>query len=128
MQITAKPPTSKWLWLAPCLCLVVLLMCANFAYHMYGDMGPFFKGDAKSTIGKSELEARQIMKIAPSFVLTPAEVRKDGINTPWAEMHFAPIPTRPVHKRVLLYKQGWNAAYIFIDNNGKVELVELAGT
>jgi len=128
MLKTAKPSTSKWRWVVPCLCLAVLLMCANFAYNMYGNMGPFFKGDAMSTLGKTEIEARQIMKIKPSFVLTPDEVRKNGINTPWAGMNFDPIPTHPVHKRVLLYMKGWWAAYIFIGTDGKVEDVELAAT
>jgi len=95
---------------------------------MAEQLGIFFKRDAMSTLGKSEAEARQTMKIAPSFVLSPAEAQGDGINKPWAEMNFMPIPTYPVHKHVLLYKHAWCAAYIFIGNDGKVEDVELAST
>ena len=71
----------RWMW--RCAGFAAVATIGWLLYNMVGQWGPFFKADAMSTRGKSEMEARRIMKKPPKFVLTPVDVKRDGINAPW---------------------------------------------
>lgn len=67
---------------------------------------------------------------APKYKLTPEQIKSKGIDAPWREMQYVPVPERQVHGDVWLYEEkteaGWRATYVFFDAAGKVETIEAA--
>ena len=80
-------------------------------------------------LGKSQPEVTQTLG-QPKFKLTPAQVKEKGIDAPWREMQYVPVPEREVHGDVWLFEEhtqaGWRATYVFFDAKGTVEGIEAA--
>src|SRR4051794_29298042 len=64
----------------------------------------------------------------PEFRVTADSAKKHGVDFSWHDMGYQPVPDRPVHKEVLLYRMKDRspdttafAVYIFISNDDRVE-------
>ncbi|HVT12169.1 MAG TPA: hypothetical protein VHE55_07870 [Fimbriimonadaceae bacterium] len=91
-------------------------------------------GQFRSLVGKPESEVIATLG-QPQFRVSPAEAKAKGIDYPWREKNYQPVPERPVHKLVLLYEPNRGdkrktpfAIYVFIDDEDKVEAIDFAGT
>lgn len=99
-------------------------------------LAPVLENNARfrGLLGKPEAEViRQLGP--PLFRENPAEAKAKGLDYPWRQQHFEPVPDRPVHKEVLLYLPNGSSAasapfavYVFIGTDGNVEAIDFAGT
>jgi hypothetical protein len=80
-------------------------------------------------IGMKEDQVRTALG-KPKFVLTPAQIKEKGIDAPWREMQYVPVPERQVHGPVWLYEErtqaGWRGLYVFFSADGRVEAIDSA--
>jgi hypothetical protein len=83
----------------------------------------------QALIGMSQDQVRTALG-KPKFVLTPDQIKKDGIDSPWREMQYVPVPDRPPHGPVWLYEEktqaGWRGLYVFFSADGRVEAIDSA--
>lgn len=87
----------------------------------------------RSLVGKPESEA--IAQLGqPQFRVSAGEAKEKGIDYPWRDKNYEPVPDRPVSKLVLLYEPNRGdksktpfAIYVFIDGQDRVEGIDFAG-
>jgi hypothetical protein len=122
-------------WVFPLvLVLVVLVLPAFIAWNFI--LAPVLETNArfKALIGKPESDAVRLLG-EPTFRVTGELAKRKGIDYPWRDKGYQPVPDRPVHKEVLLYERSDRsvdprsfAIYIFVAEDNRVEAVEFAGT
>lgn len=96
-------------------------------YVALGEHTWIFRNRAQATLGATEADVKRTFG-PPTHQILKGEHRGRPLDYPWSGMRFRPVPDRPVTNKVLLYKSGWTAAYLFIGPDGRVEQVETAGT
>ena len=81
---------------------------------------------AYSLMGKSEEDVLQALG-DPNHIVRKGDLQGGRtVDYPWQAQGFAPVPTQPVHNKVLLYSELKSAVYIFLDVHGNVESVSSA--
>jgi hypothetical protein len=81
---------------------------------------------AYSLAGRTEQEV--IDKLGdPNHIVRKGDLQGGRtVDYPWQAMGYMPVPTQPVHNKVLLYSELKSAVYIFLDEHGNVEYVSSA--
>jgi hypothetical protein len=118
------------LWLAAGVMFFFFCFPAFLAWNFL--LGPMltWRDQYTQLIGKPEADVTALLG-PPKFRLSPNEVKEKGIDFPWRDMRYQPVPERSVHRVVLLYTvphMSWLAAYVFIGNDDRVEAIDFAGT
>jgi hypothetical protein len=80
-----------------------------------------------SMVGRSEAELIQALG-QPLHVVSSATLAGRTVDYPWKGMSFVPVPDHPVRNKVLLYSKLNVAIYVYVDENGVVDYVAVAGT
>ena len=82
---------------------------------------------ARAMIGRSE--AMLVAALGqPRFIVTAATLANQTVDYPWQGMNFVPVPDRAVRNKVLLYSKLNVAIYVYVDEQGIIEHVAVAGT
>ena len=86
-----------------------------------------FEAKARSMIGRPETELIAALG-QPEHIVAATTLAGRTVDYPWKGMHFVPVPERPVRNKVLLYSKLNVGLYIYVDENGVIEYVAVAGT
>lgn len=122
----------RGLWIVVIL-VVFLGLPAFLAWNFL--IGPILESTTRyrALIGQPESQAIRVLG-EPLHRETAAQVKDKGIDYPWRDKHYVPIPERPVHREVWLYEERDRsgdpmpfALYVFIGEDGRVEAIDMAG-
>jgi hypothetical protein len=81
----------------------------------------------RSMIGRPETEILKVFG-SPQYIVSADTLAGRTVDYPWKDMHYVPVPDRPVRNRVLLYSKLNVAFYVYVDENGIVEYVAVGET
>jgi hypothetical protein len=111
------------------LAVTAVVLFVTGAIAVWNVTSPYrqFESDARGLIGKTEVEVVQRLG-APAYTVSASDLGGRSVDFPWRDMHYVPVPTRPVRNKVLLYRKLNIAVYVYIDPQGIVEHVAIAGT
>jgi hypothetical protein len=111
------------------LVVVLTILTAEFGRLLFSVREPARRmhRTAVSLIGRPQGALVQALG-PPRHVVRAATLAGRTVDYPWKEMHFIPVPTRPVRATVLLYSLSNMAIYVYVDEQGLVEHVAVAGT
>lgn|GEM_PF-6346562 len=122
----------RWPWIVGLLVVFIglpVFLAWNFI------LGPTIEATSyyKSLIGKTE--SAVIADLGqPDFRVSAQEAKEKGIDFPWRNRQYEPIPDRPIHNLVLLYEphRTKNSTpfpiYVFIGADGRVEAIDPTGS
>ena len=85
-----------------------------------------FQASAAALVGRSQQEVLDQFG-EPKHVVTLSDLKGGRkVDYPWESLKFYPVPDRKVRNKVYLCSQFNSAAYVFINEQGRVESVEMA--
>jgi len=122
---------QRWPWIAGILIIFIglpVFLAWNFI------LGPAFEATHyyKTLIGSTE--AQVISQLGqPDFRVSAKEAKEKGIDYPWRNREYAPVPDRPVTNIVLLYEPHRTTKstpfpiYVFIGTDDRVDAIDPTG-
>lgn len=82
---------------------------------------------ARAMIGRPEVDLLKVLG-PPRYIVSADTLVGRTVDYPWKDMHYIPVPNRPVRNRVLLYSKLNVAFYVYVDESGIIEYVAVAET